>query len=38
MDYFKLFQTLLSEGLTLKEAFEIVQIIKLADSGELFRR
>lgn len=34
--YFELYKTLLSEGVALKEAFEIVQIIRSADSQELF--
>jgi len=36
MYYFELYKTLTNEGITMKEAFKIVQIIRSADSGNLF--
>jgi hypothetical protein len=38
MYYFELYKTLTNEGIAMKEAFEIVQIIRSADSGDLFSK
>jgi len=38
MYYFDLYKTLVNKGVTMKEAFEIVQVIRSAESGDLFSK